>query len=192
MTGGASDHAPCTWTARTYSALPRWSTSRSSRPIRRVRSPPDQDFARPLEPPSNKRPKRSGRSLRSSPRQAGQAGEHRLCFLEPDVRNLSAIAGVPAQRRPPEPSRVVDQEQDELEGVWEADEVELSGRSQGNRWVAGVEGAAEAAVGRALRGHEQMFPRLAVSGNRARYPGRGIRAPIVRQSWASVLLRDPP
>ena len=48
-----------------------------------------------------------------------------MCLLEPDVGNVAAVAGVPAQRRPSEPLRVVDQEEDELEGVREADEVEL-------------------------------------------------------------------
>ena len=46
-------------------------------------------------------------------------------LLEPDVWNLGAVAGVPAKRRPSGPSGAVDQEQDELERVGEADEVEL-------------------------------------------------------------------
>jgi hypothetical protein len=51
-------------------------------------------------------------------------------LLEPHVRDLAAVAGVPAKRRPPEPSRIVDQEKHELEGVGEADEVELRCRRQ--------------------------------------------------------------
>jgi hypothetical protein len=46
-------------------------------------------------------------------------------LLKPNVRNLGAVGGVLAQRRSPEPSWVVDQEQDELERIREADEVEL-------------------------------------------------------------------
>ena len=46
-------------------------------------------------------------------------------FLEPDVADLVAVAGVPAQGRAPEAAGVFDQEQDELERVREADEVEL-------------------------------------------------------------------
>ena len=71
------------------------------------------------------------RRLRSSTRQAGQTGEHDLRLLEPNVRHLAAIASMPAKRRPPEPPGVVDQQQDELERVREADEVELGrcGRS---------------------------------------------------------------
>jgi hypothetical protein len=80
-----------------------------------------------------------------------------MSLLEPDVRNLGALAGVPAERCPPEPSRVVDQEEDELERVGEADEVELGRCGERHGRVVGVEGAAEAGVGGALRGHEQMF-----------------------------------
>jgi hypothetical protein len=52
---------------------------------------------------------------------------------------------------------VVHQQEDELERVREADEVEL-GRVRDGR-VLRVEGATEAPVGRALRSHEQMFAR---------------------------------
>jgi len=77
-------------------------------------------------------------------------------LLKPDVRELAAVTGVPSQGRPPEPPRLVDQEEDDLEGVREADKVELGG-GEGDRRVAGIERPAEATVGRALRGHEQMF-----------------------------------
>ena len=90
---------------------------------------------------------RSRRRLRPSARQAGQAGEHGVGLLEPNVRNLGAVAGVPAERRPPEPPRVVDQEQDELERVRKADEVELGRRRERHGRVLRVEGAAEAGVG---------------------------------------------
>ena len=100
---------------------------------------------------------RSRRGLRAPTRQAGQAGEDGVGLLEADVWNLGAIAGVPAERRPPEPPRVVDQEEDELECVGEADKVELGRRRERHCRIAGVEGAAEAGVGGALRRHEQMF-----------------------------------
>ena len=68
------------------------------------------------------------------------------------------MAGVPAQRRPPEPSRIVDQEENKLERVRQAHDIELGCRGERNGRVPRVERAAEAGVGRALRGHEQMFP----------------------------------
>ena len=46
-------------------------------------------------------------------------------LLESHVRHLAAAAGVPTQRSPPKPFRVIDQEEDELERVREADEVDL-------------------------------------------------------------------
>jgi hypothetical protein len=48
----------------------------------------------------------------------------------------------------------LDQEEHDLEGVREADIVELCRRGEGGRGVAGVERAAEATVGRALRSHD--------------------------------------
>jgi hypothetical protein len=38
-------------------------------------------------------------------------------LLEPDVLELTAVAGVPAQRRPAEPPRFIDQEEDDLEAA---------------------------------------------------------------------------
>lgn len=70
---------------------------------------------------------RGRRSLRPPTPQAGQACEDGMRLLEPDVRDLAAIAGVPAEGGAAEPSRVVDQEQDELERVGEDDEVKLGG-----------------------------------------------------------------
>lgn len=49
--------------------------------------PPDQHFARPLEPaPVNKLRQRGRGGLRPPARQAGQAREHRVDLLKPDVR----------------------------------------------------------------------------------------------------------
>ena len=101
---------------------------------------------------------RSRRGLRPPPREAGQAREHGVRLLEPDIRDLGAVAGVPAKRRPLEPSRVVDQEEDEFQRVREADEVELGCRRQSHRRVPRVEGAAEAGVGGALGGHRTDVP----------------------------------
>ena len=89
----------------------------------------------------------SCRRLWPSARQAGQTCEHGVGLLEPHILNLGAVAGVPAQRRPPEPAGVVDQEKDELERVREADEIELGSRRQRHGCVLRVEGAAEAGVG---------------------------------------------
>lgn len=63
---------------------------------------------------------------------------------------------MPAERRSPEPLRVVDQEEHELERVREAYEVELGRCGERHGRVVRVDGAAEAGVGGALRGHEQM------------------------------------
>jgi hypothetical protein len=68
-------------------------------------------------------------------------------FLESYVRNLGAVAGVPAKCRTAKPLRVVDEEQNELERVRETDEVELRCRRQGHGRVVRVESAAEAGVG---------------------------------------------
>lgn len=70
-------------------------------------------------------------------------------FLKPHVLNFGAVAGVPPKRRPPEPAWVLDQEEDELERVRQADEVELRCRRERHGCVSGVEGAAEAGVGQA-------------------------------------------
>ena len=48
------------------------------------------------------------RGLRSSTRQAGEAREHGLSLLEPDVGNVTAVPRVPAQGRSPELARLVD------------------------------------------------------------------------------------
>ena len=71
-------------------------------------------------------------------------------FLEPDVADLVAVAGVPAERRAPEAAGVFDEEQDELERVREADEVELRRGGERQGGVARVERAAELCVGGAL------------------------------------------
>jgi hypothetical protein len=64
--------------------------------------------------------------------QASQARKHGLCLLESHVGHIGAVAGMPAERRPPEPPRLIDQEQNELERVRQAHEVELGRRRDGN------------------------------------------------------------
>jgi hypothetical protein len=51
-------------------------------------------------------------------------------LLELHVRHLGAVAGMPTQGRAAETPGVVDQEQDKLERVREADNGELRGRSE--------------------------------------------------------------
>jgi hypothetical protein len=80
-----------------------------------------------------------------------------MSLLEANIRDLGAVAGVPAQSRSAEPARLVDQEQHQLERVRKAHEVKLGGRSECHGRVPRVEGAAESGIRRALRGHEQMF-----------------------------------
>jgi hypothetical protein len=83
--------------------------------------PPQQHLTRPLEPaPTNKLGKSRYRGLRSPTRQPREAGEHGLCFLEPDVGHLAAVAAVPAERGPPEFAGLVDEEKNQLEGVRQA------------------------------------------------------------------------
>jgi len=81
-----------------------------------------------------------------------------MSLLETDVGELAAVPRVPAQRRAAEPSRIVDQEEDELERVREADIVQLSGRGERVRWVPAVERAAVAGISGILGSHEHMFP----------------------------------
>jgi len=62
-----------------------------------------------------------------------------LGFREVDAQ-LGAVAGVPAKRGPAEPvGFVIEEQQDELEGVREADVVQLRGRRERERGVASVE-----------------------------------------------------
>ena len=98
-----------------------------------------------------------GGRLRTAPGKAREAREDGVRLLEADVGELTAVAGVPAQRRPPEPPRVLDEEEHDLERVGEADPVELSRGREGRRGATCVERAAEPSVGGTLRGHEQMF-----------------------------------
>jgi hypothetical protein len=75
-------------------------------------SPSNQHLTCPLEPtPTDELGQRSRRRVRAPTRQAGQAGEHGVRFLEPDILELAAVAGVPAKRRTPKALRVVDQEE---------------------------------------------------------------------------------
>jgi len=67
-----------------------------------------------------------------------------MSLLKADIRKLAAVARVPAQRRASKPRGLVDQEQDDLERIGQAHEVELGGRREGDRGVPGVEGAAKA------------------------------------------------
>jgi hypothetical protein len=64
----------------------------------------------------------------------------------PDVRWIAAIPRMPAERGAPETSRIVDQEQDELQRVRKVDELKLRGRGERDVRVAAVECAAEATV----------------------------------------------
>ena len=48
--------------------------------------------------------------------EADQTREDSVRLLEAHVRNLAAVPRVPPESRAREPSRVVDEEQDELEG----------------------------------------------------------------------------
>ena len=64
---------------------------------------------------------RGHRGSRPATSQAGQKGEHGERLLESNVLNLAAVPRVPSQRRPPEPPGLIDQQEDDLEGVREAD-----------------------------------------------------------------------
>jgi hypothetical protein len=92
----------------------------------------------------DERGERLGSRFRLTPSEPRQTREHGLGLLEPDIRDLAAVASVPTKRRPAEPSRIVDQEQGELERVGQAHEVKLGRRGESNRRVAGVKRATEA------------------------------------------------
>ena len=99
-------------------------------------SPADEKLARSPELPSVNEPGERGRGRLGPPtRQTSQTSEHGVGLLEPNVLDLGAVAGMPAQRRPPKPPRIVDQEQNELEGVRKADEVELGCGGERDRWL---------------------------------------------------------
>lgn len=80
--------------------------------------PTGSGLAGSLEPPSVDELGQCARgSFRSPTRQAGQAREHGVRNLEANVREVAAVPRVPAECCPPKPLRVIDQEQDKLEGV---------------------------------------------------------------------------
>jgi hypothetical protein len=64
-----------------------------------------------------------------------------VCLFEPDFGQVTAVPGVPPERRVSEPARLIDQEQDDLEGVRKADVVKFCRRREGNRCVTCIEGA---------------------------------------------------
>ena len=75
------------------------------------------------------------------------------------MRDLLREAKVPASRRALIPlGLTVGEEEGELERLRQCDELGLGGRRERLRDVAAVESSAEAHVGRALSGHERMFP----------------------------------
>ena len=120
--------------------------------------PAHQRLARLLRPATmDERGERLGSGFRLTPCEPRQAGEHGMRLLEPDIADLGAVPRAPAQRRAAEPSRVVDHEEDELERLGKAHEIKLGRGRVGDGRVLRIEGAAEAAVGGALRSHEQMF-----------------------------------
>ena len=85
--------------------------------------------------------------FRSSTGKAGEASEHGVCLLEPDIGKVTAVTGVPAERRSAKLRGLIDQEEDELERVRQAYEVELGRRREGDRGVTSVERAEEANIG---------------------------------------------
>ena len=77
--------------------------------------------------------------LRSSSSQPGQARQDGLGLDEVDVRDLTAVPAVPAQSRPLEPRRFsFEQEQDELEGVRQANMSEVGRRGKRDPCVSAV------------------------------------------------------
>jgi hypothetical protein len=61
---------------------------------------------------------RMGGRLRAASAKPGEASEYGLGFGEVDVGDFSAVAAVPAERRPLEPGRLrLEQEEKELDGV---------------------------------------------------------------------------
>jgi hypothetical protein len=86
--------------------------------------------------------------LGSTSPKPGEAGQDGLSLIEVDVADLLAVPAVPAQRRPLEPGGLrLEQDQEELHRVSEADVCEVSCGGERDRGVAAVERSAEAGVG---------------------------------------------
>jgi hypothetical protein len=107
------------------------------------------------------------------------------------LRSGGHLEGPP---RPPEPFEVVDQEEDELERVWEADEVKLRCRRQCHGRVLRIERAGEAGVWRAPRSRTDVPTyRSAEEGRRcslepaAPCANRAPRSPFMtlREPWGA-------
>ena len=92
--------------------IARWPSSSTESTSSPTREPNDSTNG-----PTAKLGQRSRRRLGASSREAGQAREHGVRLLEPNVRDLGAVARVPPQPRAPEPPRIVHQQEDELERV---------------------------------------------------------------------------
>jgi hypothetical protein len=108
--------------------------------------------------------KRVGGRLGPSSAQSSKARQHGLRLGKIDVSDFSAVATVPAKRRPFESGRFrLEQEQEQLERVGEPDVLQVRGGGERDHGVPGVERATEARVGRTLRCHEHMFARVAVA-----------------------------
>ena len=89
----------------------------------------------------------------SSTIQHGEQAEHGGRLLERDLV-VAAVASVPAERCGAKPRWLFREDQEsELEGLGEADVLELDGGGSGGEEVAVVERSAEPRIGRATRGH---------------------------------------
>jgi hypothetical protein len=130
-------------------------------PPRPSGAPPVQYLARSCEvTPVDEIGERMSGSFRSSSSKSCKTSKHGLGLNEVNVCQRPAVAPVPAECCPLEAGRLrVEEKKDELQGIRQPDLLEVCRRRQGDPRVAGVERAAEAAVGGTFGGHEQMFAR---------------------------------
>jgi hypothetical protein len=89
---------------------------------------------------------------------SGQETEQRQRVLKPKPQVSGQTSMEPKSRPLVLRSLFVEVDQGELDGVGHAYVRELQSGGGSPVRVAGVQGAAEASVGRTLRGHERMFP----------------------------------
>jgi hypothetical protein len=121
--------------------------------------PTDKRLGASLEAPPPAEELGQRRGCQPGRRDCCEEGEDRDALADFDVLRLLDEANVPAESgpfvllAPPLPAEASVQE-----SFCEPDELELRCGQESFRDVAVIESAAEAHVGRALRGHERMFP----------------------------------
>jgi hypothetical protein len=149
--------------------------------------PGDKYLTSPLEAlPSTEELCQRGRS-QSVGRDRGEQNEYRLALSEVDVLRLVDKPEMPAKRSPLVLRQLsVGQQERELEGFCQADELELRRGRQRLGDIPAIERSAEAVVSRALRGHERMF----AWRSRSNRPNAIVSVRVLREERAIILGAD--